>query len=99
MTYYHHDCSDESRDSVELGAQHGRYLRKKYVAQHSAADPGQHAKQRCHHRIESVTESLLCADDSEDSQSCGIEDQHKIAEFVQPLATRKPHEDNQSCNE
>lgn len=79
MTYDHHGRASERGDSIKLGTQIGGDLGEKYVAQHSAADPGQHTEQRGHHRMGTVAERLLRAGNSEDRQAGAIENQHKVA--------------------
>src|SRR2546422_5052434 len=40
----------------KIGVQHGGNVRDEHVTQHAAADAGQHAEQRSHHRVEVVSE-------------------------------------------
>src|SRR5215213_11035812 len=59
MAYHHHGGASERGNSVKFGMQNGRDLGDQYVAQHAAADPGQHTKQCGHQRVETIAKRLM----------------------------------------
>lgn len=87
VTGHHHGCAGERRERIEIGSQDGRYFTGKHVAQHAATDPGQHAKERRHDRVESVDQGFFGPGNGEESKAHGIEPQDRIA---QPLNDGEP---------
>jgi hypothetical protein len=96
MAHHHYGSAGERGNCIKLGIQNGGDLRDKYVAQHAAADPGQHTKQRGHHRVETIAERRLRADNSEDCQAGAIA-QGRVTWLAADCG--KPEKDNQSGQE
>ena len=95
MAKHDDDCAGKCRDSIKIGVQHGGNVRDEHVTQHAAADAGQHAEQRSHHRVEAVSERLLSAGYGKERQTGRIEREHEIAKRALALGTGRPEKYHQ----
>src|SRR5580704_14884922 len=77
-----HGRAGQSGDGVKIGAQYGGNFDQKHIAGHAAADPGQHAEERRHDRVEPEAERLLRTGNREETQPSGVEQEHRAAQPV-----------------
>jgi hypothetical protein len=68
-----HGRAGQGGNGVKIGAQHGGDLRQEHIAGHAAPDPGQHAEEHRHDRVEPEGERLLRTGNREEPQPCGVE--------------------------
>jgi len=88
---HHDDSAGQRRHRVQLGTQHRGHSRKQQVAHDPAADSGQHAEQRRHHRAEAVGERLLRPGDREQREARGVEQLHGIPQPVDQRVAPERH--------
>jgi len=91
-SHHHYSRTNQCRDRVKLGAQHGRDFSHKHIAHHAASDSGQHAEQRRRNRSGVKGQRFTRARNRKESESGGVEHQYRAA---QPVDDSIPIERNQ----
>src|SRR3954470_7241457 len=89
FAHHHHGGPRERRHGVQVGAQDRGHLREEDVAQHPAADPGEHAEQGRHDRAQPEGKRLLGSRDCEERQAKGVEEQDGILQPFDEAVPRK----------
>ena len=78
MCHHHDPRTDQCRHGIQIRSQDGRNIGQQNVAGHATANPGHHAEQGGHDRVQAVFEGLVRAGDREEGQPRSVGHRHRV---------------------